>query len=126
MASKPLHHLHCLCLSQGVAIPAILAAYVRKEVFVYTLAQLVELFHAFPAILGTACYFLHIFWVVNGMYIIYFFPDDRGERRCIMVVSVQEVSMERKNGGSKEVRLSTGADPHRYMEYGICDADYIT
>jgi len=62
-------------LSQGVAIPAILAAYVRKEVFVYTLAQLVELFHAFPAILGTACYFLHIFWVVNGMYIIYFFSD---------------------------------------------------
>ena len=68
--------LRGLGLSECIAIPTILAAYARIEVFVYTLAQLVGLFHAFPAILGTACYSLHIFWVVNGMYIIYLFPDD--------------------------------------------------
>ena len=62
-------------ISQGNVILAILAACVTIEVFVYTLVQLVDLFHAFPAILDTACYFIHIFWVVNGMYIIYLFPD---------------------------------------------------
>ena len=67
--------LRGLGLFEYITIPAILAAYARIEVFVYTLAQLVELFYAFPAILGTACNFLHIFWVVNGMYIIYLFPD---------------------------------------------------
>jgi hypothetical protein len=63
-------------LSGYIAIPATLAAYARIEVFVYSLAQLVELFHAFPAIPGTAWYSLYIFWVVSSMYIIYLFPDE--------------------------------------------------
>ena len=58
-----------------ITIPTTLAAYAGIEVFVYSLVQLVKLFHVFPAIPGTACYSLDIFWVVKGMYIIYLFTD---------------------------------------------------
>jgi hypothetical protein len=44
-------------------------------VFVYPLAQIVQLFHAFSAISTTAYYFLYIFWVPIDMYIIHLFPD---------------------------------------------------
>ena len=43
--------------------------------FLYTLAQIVELFHAFPAISATAYYSLYISWVSIDMYIIHLFPD---------------------------------------------------
>jgi len=70
--------LYCLCglgLSGSIAIPAIIAGYGTKELDTYTLAQLVKLFHAFPAIPGNAFCSLDIFWIAYGMYIIYLFSD---------------------------------------------------
>ena len=70
-----LFQLHGLGLWEYIAIPATIATYVRIEVFLYTLAQIVILFYAFPAISATTCYFLYIFWVLIDMYIIHLFPD---------------------------------------------------
>ena len=67
--------LHGLGLCEYIAIPTTIATYVRIEVFLYTLAQIVELFHAFPAISATAYYSLYISWVPIDMYIIHLFPD---------------------------------------------------
>lgn len=60
--------------------------------FVYTLAQIVELFHTFPVISATTCYYLYISWVLIDMYIIHLFPDGAiavdfiGERAGVMAI----------------------------------------
>jgi hypothetical protein len=48
---------------------------VRIETFVYTHARVVELFLSLLAILASTLYSRPIFWIVNGMYTIYLFPD---------------------------------------------------